>query len=73
MVNFVFYNRYYGADGVAGIVFDYQVTALAVSLPLMVLNPVELVVIAILKIKCLRNYLIRSRYQKTVGEREEEI
>lgn len=39
VVNYVFYDRYYGADGVAGIVFDYQVTALAVSLPLMVINP----------------------------------
>jgi len=39
VVNYLFYGKYYGADGVAGIVFDYQVTALAVSLPLMVLNP----------------------------------
>ena len=39
IVNYVIYDKYYGVDGVAGIVVDYQVAALAASLPLKLFNP----------------------------------
>ena len=71
IVNYVFYKKYYGADGVSGLAFDYQVTALAISLPLMVINPVEVILVACLKIKCIRHYLIRSRYRKRKDQSDE--
>ena len=71
IVNYVFYDKYYGADGVSGLAFDYQVTALAISLPLMVINPVEAIVVICLKIKCIRHYLIRSRYRKRSDQSDE--
>ena len=73
IVNYVFYDKYYGADGVSGLAFDYQVTALAISLPLMVINPVEAIVVICLKIKCIRHYLIRSRYRKRSDQSDEQI
>lgn len=39
VVNYVFYGKYYGSEGVAGMVVDYQVAALAASLPLILFNP----------------------------------
>jgi hypothetical protein len=39
IVNDIIFSRYYGVDGVAGIVVDYQVAALAASLPLKLFNP----------------------------------
>lgn len=40
VVNYVIYDEFYGSIGVAGLVFDYQMIALAVSLPLFLFNPV---------------------------------
>jgi hypothetical protein len=71
IVNYIIYGKYYGADGVSGLAFDYQVTALAISLPLMVINPIEVLVAICLKIKCIRNYLIRSRYRKRSDQSDE--
>ena len=64
VVNYVIYDRYYGVDGVAGMVVDYQIAALAASLPLKLFNPLELVIGIALKIKCIRHWIIRLKYRK---------
>ena len=64
VVNYVIYDRYYGADGVAGMVVDYQVAALAASLPLKLFNPLEVIIAIALKIKCIRHWIIRLKYKK---------
>lgn len=40
IVNHMIYDKYYGSDGVSGLAFDYQVTALCISLPMMLINPI---------------------------------
>ena len=67
VVNYVIYDKYYGSEGVAGMVFDYQVAALAASLPLMLFNPLDVLVNIVLKIRCIRNYVIRLKYTKKDG------
>lgn len=64
VVNYGIYDKYFGSEGVAGIAFDYQVTGLAISLPLLIFNPLQIIVRIALKIRCIRNYLIRARYHK---------
>lgn len=64
IVNYVIYDEYYGSIGIAGFVFDYQMIALAVSLPLVLLNPVEILRVLIIKVRCFRNYFIRLLYRK---------
>jgi hypothetical protein len=42
IVNYVLRDEYFGASGLAGIVLDYHLTALLVSLPLKLLDPLAL-------------------------------
>jgi len=67
VVNYLIYDKYYGSEGVAGMVIDYQVAALAASLPLILFNPVEVITNVILKIRCIRNYVIKIKYKKKAG------
>ena len=64
VVNYLINNKYYGTDGVAGMVVDYQVAALAASLPLMLFSPLEMIRAGLLKVRCIRNYVIRLKYRK---------
>lgn len=64
IVNYVIYDEYYGSIGIAGFIFDYQMIALAVSLPLLLLNPVEILPVIAIKVRCIRNYFIRLLYRK---------
>jgi hypothetical protein len=64
LVNYFINNRYYGADGLAGIVFDYHISTIAVGLTVKLFDPMSLIIWLGLSIKGIRNYLIKARYQK---------
>lgn len=64
IVNYFINNRYYGADGLSGIVFDYHISSIAVGLTIKLLDPVNLAFKLIISIKCIRHYFIKARYRK---------
>jgi hypothetical protein len=64
LVNYVFQNQLFGAQGLAGIVFDYHVSALAVNLILKLIDPVSSIIKFCLSIRCIREYFIKARYNK---------
>jgi len=64
IVNYIISDRYYGANGLAGIVFDYHISAVSVNLLLKFIDPTYALIRIGLEIRCIRDYLIRARYQK---------
>lgn len=54
----------YGATGLAGISFDYQIIALTVNLLLKLIDPVRLILRLLLAIKKTRNWIIKTRYSE---------
>jgi hypothetical protein len=64
IVNYFINNRYYGSDGLAGIVFDYHISTITVGLMVKLLDPASLLIYLGINIKCIRNYLIKARYRK---------
>lgn len=71
IVNYFINNRYYGSDGLAGIVFDYHISTITVGLTVKLLDPVSLLIYLGINIKCIRNYLIKARYRK--GKSQDQI
>ena len=63
LVNYVISSNYYGSTGLAGIAFDYHITSLAVILATKLLDPISLIVKIALEVRCIRNWLIRARYE----------
>jgi hypothetical protein len=72
IVNYFINNRYYGSDGLAGIVFDYHISTLTVGLGVKLLDPLSLLIYLGTSIKCIRNYLIKARYRKGVSQDQSE-
>ena len=64
-VEYVLSNTYFGGNGLSGIVFDYHVSALTISLLVKFIDPVNFILRTALCIKCIRNYLVRIHYKKT--------
>lgn len=64
IVNYFINGKYYGADGLAGIAYDYHISTIAVGLTVKLLDPMSLLIWLGINIKCIRNYLIKARYQK---------
>lgn len=64
IVNYFINNRYYGADGLSGIVFDYHISSISVGLIVKLLDPVNLIFKLCISVKCIRNYIIKARYIK---------
>jgi hypothetical protein len=64
IVNYFLNNRYYGADGLAGIIFDYHISALTVGLTVKLLDPLNLIFKFLICVKCIRNYIIKTKYLK---------
>jgi hypothetical protein len=64
IINFIFTSRLYGSKGLAGIVFDYHISALGVSLVLKLIDPLTLVMKISLAIKYIRNWIIKFKYKK---------
>lgn len=64
IANYFINNRYYGANGLAGIVFDYHISALTVGLPVKLFDPANMIVRMLISVKCIRNYIIKARYLK---------
>lgn len=71
VVNYFFNNRYYGASGVAGIVFDYHVSAVTINIILKLVDPLAFIIKIGLEVRCIRNYLIKARYHKTEPDEQE--
>jgi hypothetical protein len=67
IVNYGFGQSLYGATGLAGIVFDYHITAVTVNI-LLQFNPVYWVKKIGLSVSCIRNYIIKSVYIKKEDE-----
>ena len=73
IVNYLISDNYYGANGLAGIVFDYHITSLAVILFTKMLDPISLTLKIATEVRCIRNWLIRARYQHPPNMPEGEI
>jgi hypothetical protein len=69
IVNYLLNNRYYGAAGLAGIVFDYHISAISVGLVVKLLDPLNLMRRLGIAMKCIRNSIIKARYRK--GNKED--
>jgi hypothetical protein len=65
IVNYFINDRYYGSNGLSGIVFDYHISALTVGLVVKLLDPVNLLIKLAINIKCIRNGIINAKYRKT--------
>lgn len=72
IVNYIINNRYYGSDGLAGIVFDYHISTITVGLSVKLLDPVSLIIYLGTSIKCIRNCLIMTRYRKSTSKDQSE-
>ena len=70
IVNYGFGNSIYGASGLAGIVFDYHISAVTINIVLQLINPIFIVLKVCLYIKRIRNFLIRSIYTKIEDEND---
>ena len=57
--NYYLKNRVFGTEGLSGMVFDYQITTLAVGLTLKLVNPVQIVKRLVLHVRKARNFVIR--------------
>lgn len=57
--NYVLRNNVYGSEGLAGMVFDYQVSVLTIGLIVKLIYPPNAIKRIILNIRSLRNYVIR--------------
>jgi len=68
LVSYIYNNSYFGGNGVAGIVFDYHISALAISLIFKLFDPITLILNICVGVHCIRNYLIRVRYHKKEGD-----
>lgn len=64
IVNYFINNRYYGADGLSGIAFDYHISSITVGLVVKLLDPVNLIFKLCISVRCIRNYIIKARYIK---------
>ena len=64
ITNYVFNDNYYSSKGLAGIVFDYHITSLAVIVFTKMLDPISLILKILLGIKCIRRFWIKLDYQK---------
>lgn len=64
IVNYVFNDQLFGAEGLAGIVFDYHISALTINLVLKLVDPVSSIIKLCLSVKCIRDYFIKARYNK---------
>lgn len=73
IVNYAINNRYYGADGLGGIVFDYHISTITVGLTIKLLDPVSLLIKLGTSIKCIRNYLIKARYRNNHNEEQTQV
>lgn len=67
LVTYIYKNQYFG-KGLAGIVFDYHISALVISLVVKLFDPLTLLTRIGIGIHCIRNYLIRTRYHKKSEE-----
>lgn len=65
IVNYVFFNKLYGANGAAGIAFDYHVSALTTNLIMKLVGPLEMLLRIALAIKTFRNWLIKFKHRPT--------
>lgn len=59
ITNYVVRNNVYGSNGLAGMVFDYQVSLLGVGLVMKLIDPSNFVKRVLLSIRVIRNFLIR--------------
>jgi hypothetical protein len=64
ITNYVIRNNIYGSEGLAGMVFDYQVSILTIGLIVKLFTPPNVVKRVILNIRSLRNYAIRFICQR---------
>lgn len=64
MVNYIVRKKYFGSDGVSGIVFDYHISALTAGLIVKFIDPVNFIFWVCLSIKTIRNYFIKAKYKK---------
>jgi hypothetical protein len=64
--NYVIRNNVYGSEGLAGMVFDYQVSLLTVGLMVKLLDPAHSIRRALLYVRCMRNFIIRRICDKLV-------
>lgn len=65
IVNYGFGNGLYGGTGLAGIVFDYHISAVTINIVLQLINPVFIVIKVCLYVKKIRNFIIRAMYNKS--------
>ena len=64
IVNYFFRDNFYGATGLAGVIFDYHISAIASGLTLKLIDPLTLIFKILLWFKKTRNYLIKAKYHK---------
>lgn len=62
--NYVIRNNVYGSKGLAGMVFDYQISILGVGLITKLFEPVLLVKRILLYVRPIRNFIIRFMCEK---------
>ena len=64
ITNYVFGHKLYGANGLAGIVFDYHISAVTINMLLKLIDPVFLVLTIGLYVRTTRNWLIKFKYRR---------
>ena len=64
IVNYGFGKSLYGASGLAGIVFDYHISAVTINLIMQLINPVFVIIKFCLFLKCIRDKIIKLLYHK---------
>ncbi len=73
IVNYWFKGIYFGSSSLVGEVFQYQMSATLTIPFLMIVAPPEAIKLFILKIDCIRNWLIRLKFQKEQGYRTNSV
>lgn len=64
VVNYVFVHKYYNALGLSGIVYDYHVSSITVGLTMKLVDPLNMLKRVGTNIKCIRNWIIKAKFQK---------
>ena len=64
--NYVIRNNVYGSEGLAGMVFDYQVSILTIGLIVKLIDPPHFIKRILLHVRCIRNGAIRFICDKLV-------
>ena len=64
IVNYGFGKSLYGASGLAGIVFDYHISAVTINLIMQLINPDFVIIKFCLFMKCIRDKIIKLLYHK---------